>query len=547
MKKQGSFMAALAVTASLAFPAATVGASGDTSFKDVDKDDPAADVIYHYVDEGVINGYEDGTFRKFDDLTRKQAAVILTEALDLDVPESSSVTKYFDDVQADDGNADKIAAVAKEGIMTGDDDHFKPFEKLTREQMATILVKGLDLTSEDNQADINLGNVSGSHKANVQVLGDLGITNQLEDFRPYENVKRVQMLNFLDHATDAQENNGDDIEGLLKKAYANEQDLDAYDMEGHANIGVDLPESAQTEAGDEAIAQLLDDIQVDFSGSFQQDPMAMDMTVDVTMQAGEGVEQTVSLPMVMTEDKMWMKQPQPEGKELPEEIAGKYIEYDLEAAEGQMPAGSDINMKLGQDIQNMFIDYFAKDYYNQVEAGSYDFPDYVNENQVVKFNLNNENLQPFADTLLTGFLPEFLNVIEEEDYADELGLTEEDIQKAQEQMNDMQANIEDIKSEIDDTVDIKTFEQYTAINRDNFMQGNAMDLDLAITNEGETAGLNLSSEQTKQNINGDVTIEKPDQDETITEEEFNDIMEDQLPDEVPGAPGDVPDEVEDID
>ena len=46
-------------------------------FKDVPNEHWAAKVIEEFANEGIVNGYEDGTFRPDEPITRAEAATIL--------------------------------------------------------------------------------------------------------------------------------------------------------------------------------------------------------------------------------------------------------------------------------------------------------------------------------------------------------------------------------------------------------------------------------------------------------------------------------------
>ncbi|WP_053075047.1 phosphodiester glycosidase family protein [Ornithinibacillus californiensis] len=150
-----------------------------------------------WLSERGIKGYADGTFGVGNQLTRPHAAIMFVRALGLSVPDKKVVEDYFEDVTADDLYAEYMAAVAQAGVFKGSNGQFLPNQNLTREQMASTLVNAFGLETNGSQKDIKLDNVGESHKANVQILADLGITNQLENFRPKEIVTRGQFATFL--------------------------------------------------------------------------------------------------------------------------------------------------------------------------------------------------------------------------------------------------------------------------------------------------------------------------------------------------------------
>lgn len=167
---------------------------------------PFTDVPSYYLDqvnwaigEGIIKGYEDGSFRPYKTIDRAHAAVMLANALKLTVPTNVTASP-FKDVPASDTYAGYIKAVSDAKIFNGDPNgNFYPDQILRREQMATVLVNAFHL--KDNGANVNvadMGKVGASHKANVQILANLGIT-KLQDgkFNPSGENSRINLVNFL--------------------------------------------------------------------------------------------------------------------------------------------------------------------------------------------------------------------------------------------------------------------------------------------------------------------------------------------------------------
>lgn len=165
-------------------------------FSDVGLSNSHYDGVHWLAENGIV-GYPDGTFGVGQDLTRPHAAIMFTRSLGLDISKSSGVVNYFEDVYADDSYAEFIAAVGEEGTFKGSNGNFLPDNQLTREQMASTLVNAFDLKSDGENVNVNLKNVSPTHQKSVQTLANLGITNQLDDFRPSEAVTRGQFATLL--------------------------------------------------------------------------------------------------------------------------------------------------------------------------------------------------------------------------------------------------------------------------------------------------------------------------------------------------------------
>ena len=171
-------------------------------FSDVKEDFWATNEIENLILSGIINGYDDGTFKPNKSLNRGQAAELLTNALDLEI--TSNLTEApFKDLTLNSYHAPFAAAVKAEGIITGKaNGTFGASDTLTREQMATILVRAFNLEDTGENVTVSDWNsISETHKANVKILVQHGITNVTE-YRPSEAVSRAQFAVFLYRALD---------------------------------------------------------------------------------------------------------------------------------------------------------------------------------------------------------------------------------------------------------------------------------------------------------------------------------------------------------
>ncbi len=165
-------------------------------FRDIEEDHWAFDEVNDLVKKGIVSGYEDGTFKPNATLTRAQMAVMLSIALDLEL--KNRPNPNFTDVYSNFWAYNSIAAVAEEGIITGNDGRFHPSENLTRAQMAVVLRRAFDLigTTEHRFRDISQNFWAYE---DIQSLAANGITTGYEDntFRPNVPVTRIQFVAFL--------------------------------------------------------------------------------------------------------------------------------------------------------------------------------------------------------------------------------------------------------------------------------------------------------------------------------------------------------------
>lgn len=106
---------------------------------DVPETSAHSEGIVWIVDAEISTGYDDGSYREHLAVTRAQMATFLMRALDLEAGEAD-----FTDVDADHAHVEGIGAVAAAGITTGyEDGSFRPSEPVTRGQMATFLWRAI--------------------------------------------------------------------------------------------------------------------------------------------------------------------------------------------------------------------------------------------------------------------------------------------------------------------------------------------------------------------------------------------------------------------
>lgn len=191
------FIAASVAAAAVATIVAPAMAEGK-SFTDISPKFFAYEEVMGLSNAGVVNGYGDGTFRPYLTVTRGQTAMMLASALDLP---AAAQTKQFKDVSNNSPYHHAVSAVVKAGIIKGYGDDFKPHATLTREEMATIMVRAFHL-SEKAQVKVpftDLKSVSPTHRKNVEILFQNGLTmgKDGKTYAPKESVTRVQFSMFL--------------------------------------------------------------------------------------------------------------------------------------------------------------------------------------------------------------------------------------------------------------------------------------------------------------------------------------------------------------
>jgi N-acetylmuramoyl-L-alanine amidase len=156
----------------------------------------SATEINYLIDRDIISGYGDGTFRPLQNVTRAEAAIMLGKALGLNGTKRAT---SFTDVGAGSTASGYIQSAADEGIIKGfSDSTYRPYDPITRGQMAYLLQKGFGLTAKSNVYFTDIAQ-SGTQYDAINMIATAGLTVGYEDgtFRPTNNVTRQESAVFV--------------------------------------------------------------------------------------------------------------------------------------------------------------------------------------------------------------------------------------------------------------------------------------------------------------------------------------------------------------
>lgn len=168
----------------------------ETSFKDVKEYTSFYEEIMFLHGEEIIFGYEDDTFRPTEGVTRAAASAMIGRALGLDGTKRQS---SFKDVPEQSFASGYIASAVDEGIITGfNDGTFRPNQLVTRGEMAIFISRAFDLTTETEAAFQDTAPSMASFEAIQNVYGN-GIAKGFSDyhFYPYKTITRGEFSAFL--------------------------------------------------------------------------------------------------------------------------------------------------------------------------------------------------------------------------------------------------------------------------------------------------------------------------------------------------------------
>ncbi|MBO5408864.1 MAG: S-layer homology domain-containing protein [Clostridia bacterium] len=210
MKKILSFLLAMMMLTSVAFAA---------TFTDFD----AAHWAYPYVDElvanGVVNGYEDGSYRPDANVTRAELAKLLS------VQFGTSVEKTYTDVLEDQWYYDYVTASGSY-FITGTE--FYPNTPATREEVAYAIYASKNIKSATAPATFtDAADISEAYQAAVAAVAESGIITGYPDgsFAPKNNITRAEVATVLSRAIKADNHQAQYYE-VLKMAKLTDRSYD---------------------------------------------------------------------------------------------------------------------------------------------------------------------------------------------------------------------------------------------------------------------------------------------------------------------------------
>ena len=166
--------------------------STDLPYTDVEKDDWAYDAIKGLSDRGIINGDYGNTLRPGFGITREEVAKVVLKAKGIEVDETLTLN-VTDPESVSDWATGYVATAMKEGIIKGyEDGTVKGNKIVTRAELAAIIVRSINATSEVKSSSFADVTEADWFFAEVECAKQLGIINGYEDntFRGNNDVTR---------------------------------------------------------------------------------------------------------------------------------------------------------------------------------------------------------------------------------------------------------------------------------------------------------------------------------------------------------------------
>jgi hypothetical protein len=165
-------------------------------FSDLKAGEEQTSAVTYLQSKGVLNGYPDGTYKPQQKLTRRQAAKLLVNELGLTKPPGYKVQST--DLDPNDEFYEQMVILEANGIM-GKGGAFRPYESLTRQQMAAVLTRSYEKWYKPSTTEYQFKDVSlvSEFYDSINMLANNKVTIATGYFKPGDQVTRGQFALFL--------------------------------------------------------------------------------------------------------------------------------------------------------------------------------------------------------------------------------------------------------------------------------------------------------------------------------------------------------------
>ncbi len=175
----------VSVSAFAAFPDMPQGADGE--------------VLQKAVDNGLINGFEDGTIQPQTPITRAQMAAIMSRAMNA---EEAADLSAFVDVKAEDWYYDAMAKAVYMDAFKGDDQsRLNPNNTISRQEAFIVLCRIFDVPDTDKNALSKYSDgtqVASWAAVETRSIAAAGYMGNISAIRPLDAMTRLEFAQIMD-------------------------------------------------------------------------------------------------------------------------------------------------------------------------------------------------------------------------------------------------------------------------------------------------------------------------------------------------------------
>ncbi len=150
---------------------------------------------------GIFKGYEDGSFRPEQQITREEIAVAMMRALGLEEAAANAPeTNFADGTSISAWARDAVNLMVELGIFTGyDDNSFKPGQVITREEIIAVLIRKIGVGDAEDHGFIDAEHIGDWAEQYIKHAVEINLVNGYPDgtFKPANPVTRGETAKML--------------------------------------------------------------------------------------------------------------------------------------------------------------------------------------------------------------------------------------------------------------------------------------------------------------------------------------------------------------
>ena len=163
----------------------------------------AEETIKEWFDNDMLKGYEDGSFKPDNQITRAEFMTVVNNSFEF----TDKADLDFSDIDSDDWYYEEVQKAVKAGYVIGfEDNTARPEKKITRQEAAVIIARIKDLSNYAEGANVfnDVNEIASWAKGEVGAAanGKYMIGYDDHTFRPLKFISRAEAVVTIDRALD---------------------------------------------------------------------------------------------------------------------------------------------------------------------------------------------------------------------------------------------------------------------------------------------------------------------------------------------------------
>ncbi|TXK84605.1 S-layer homology domain-containing protein [Paenibacillus sp. N3.4] len=173
--------------------------------------------INRWSQKGIVKGYADGTFKPNASVSRAEFVSLVNRVFGY----TDKVNRSFPDVASNAWYAEDVSKAVAAGIVTGDEKgNFRPDASISRQEAAVILSQAFDLQAKDKKASdrfTDAGSIASWSKGAINALLEGGYVSGRENgaFDPLASITRAEFIKMIDSMVGELKNAADTYSGNI--------------------------------------------------------------------------------------------------------------------------------------------------------------------------------------------------------------------------------------------------------------------------------------------------------------------------------------------